>query len=75
LNALTDVRDRLLSLSQLFEVHLALDITFHIGNVTLRSAEEGTDGSRDNGEPLWTKNHKAHTGDQGEFGKAKVKHV
>ena len=75
MNALTDVRDRLLGLSQLFEVHLALDIAFHIGDVTLCAAEEGADGSCDNGQPLWTKNHKAHTGDQGEFGKANVKHV
>jgi hypothetical protein len=49
LNALTDVRDRLLGLSQLLEVHLALDIAFHIGDVTLCAAEEGADGSCDNG--------------------------
>ncbi len=75
MNALTDIRDRLLSLSQLFEVHLALDITFHIGDVALSAAKEGTNGSCDNGKPLRAKNNKAHAGDQGEFGKANIKHV
>ncbi len=65
----------LLQLLQLLELHLALDVGLHVGDVALHAPEQMPGGARDLGQALGPDHDQHHHADHHEFRKAEIEHV
>src|SRR5258708_7274743 len=64
-----------LHLAELRQLHLAIDIGLHLGNVALQAPEEHAHRARDLGQALGPDHHQGHDAADDELGKAEVEHV
>jgi hypothetical protein len=68
------VLDLGLELAQFVELHLPIDVRFHVGDITLQLAHPGACLAGHLGQALRSEHHQRHDGDEQQFREAEVEH-
>ncbi len=74
LNLLADILDLLLHFSEFIKIHLPLNISLHIADITLCPANQRPERSRGHRQPLRAHHHQGNKADHNKFGESDIKH-